>query len=115
MELKTQTSATSVAVPSSAKQSIDSSVESKCRAVCTHYSDSSHTIHDTDGGTSGSMNDTEESMAASNSNSAVPSRHRRARSMSMPNSPSVLRAPHVSAVCMLDNSTNVPRKIFAEL
>lgn len=97
VELKTQTSATSVAVPSSAKQSIDSSVESKCRAVCTHYSDSSHNIHDTDGGTSGSTNDAEESMAASNSNSAVPSRHRRTRSMSMPTSPSVLRALHIFA------------------
>ncbi|KAG1882668.1 hypothetical protein F4604DRAFT_346273 [Suillus subluteus] len=85
VQLKTQSSATSVAVPSSAKPSLDSSAESKRRIICT------------DGGTSDSTNDAENSMSAANSNNAVPSHHRRTRSMSMPTSPSVLRAPHIFA------------------
>jgi hypothetical protein len=97
VQLDTQTSATSVAAPSSAEPSLDSSVEPKCRTVCTDYPGSFFTIHDTDGGTSGSTNDREKSMSAANSNDAEPSQHRRSRSMSMPTSPSVLRAPHIFA------------------
>ncbi|KAG2039518.1 hypothetical protein BDR03DRAFT_208172 [Suillus americanus] len=86
VQLKTQTSATTVAVPSSAKPLLDSSAESKRGIICT------------EGGTpSGSTNDAEKSMSAANSNNAVPSQHRRTRSMSMPTSPSVLRAPHIFA------------------
>ncbi|KAG1818485.1 uncharacterized protein BJ212DRAFT_1345806 [Suillus subaureus] len=104
VQLKTQTSATSVAPSSSAKPSRDSSAESKHRIVCTDCSDSSRVIHSTDGGTSGSINDAEKYMSAANSNHAVPSQHRRTRSMSMPTSPSVLRAPQVSVVCVFGNS-----------
>lgn len=97
LQLKTRTSATSAAAPSCAKPSPDLGAESQCRVISTDCSGSSPTIHDTDGGTSGSMNGGETSMSAVNSNNVVPPQHRRTRSMSMPTSPSVLRAPHIFA------------------
>lgn len=97
VQLKTQTSATSVAAPSSTKPSLDSGTESQRRVISTDCSRSSPTIHDIDGGTSGSMNDAETSTSAINSDKVVPSQHRRTRSMSMPTSPTVLRAPHIFA------------------
>lgn len=97
VQLKTQTSATSVAASSSSKSSLDSSAKSQRQTVSTDCSGSSCAIHDTDGSTAGSTSDADKFMSAANSNTAVPSQHRRARSMSMPTSPSVLRAPHIFA------------------
>lgn len=101
VQLKTQTSATSVAAPSSPKASLDSGTESQRSVFSTDCSGSSH---DTDGSTFSSINDAETSTSAVNSDKIVPSQRRRTRSMSMPTSPIVLRAPHVSVVWVLDNS-----------
>lgn len=92
VQLKTQTSATSP------KPSLDSDTESQRSIIFTDCSSSSPTIYDTDGGTSSSINDAETSTSAVNSDKVVPSQRRRTRSMSMPTSPAVLRAPHVSVV-----------------
>ncbi|KAG1766176.1 hypothetical protein EDD22DRAFT_878763 [Suillus occidentalis] len=91
VQLKTQTSATCP------KPSLDSSTESQRSIISTDCSSSSPTIHDTDGGTSSSINDAETSTSAVNSDKVVPSQRRRTRSMSMPTSPTVLRAPHIFA------------------
>lgn len=99
VKVTTQKSETSLAAPSSIKPFLDLDTESKRGTVCTDYSGSFHAIHNTDGGTSGSTDGAEKSISAADSNNVtvVPSQHRRTRSMSMPTSPSVLRAPHVFA------------------
>lgn len=99
VQVTTQTSETSVAAPPSIKPCLDLDTGSKRGTVCTDCSGSFHTIHSTDGGTSGSTDGAEKSISAANSNNVtvVPSQHRRTRSMSMPTSPSVLRAPHIFA------------------
>ncbi|KAG0703762.1 hypothetical protein DFH29DRAFT_416817 [Suillus ampliporus] len=74
VHLKTQSSAVSQAGPPPANPSVDSSAESNRRNVSTDCSPS-----------------------APNPSIAVSSEHRRTRSMSMPSSPSVFRAPHIFA------------------
>lgn len=97
VQLKTETSATSVAAPSSSKSLLDSNAKSQRQIVSTDCSGSSCAIDDIDGSTSGGTSDADKFMSAANSNTAVPSQHRRTRSMSMPTSPSVLGAPHIFA------------------
>lgn len=94
VQLKTQTSATSVAALSSPKASLDSGTESQRSIFSTDCSGSSH---DTDGSTFSSIDDAETSTSAVNSDNVVPSQRRRTRSMSMPTSPTVLRAAHIFA------------------
>ncbi|KAG1742314.1 uncharacterized protein EDB91DRAFT_1128637 [Suillus paluster] len=100
VHLKTRSSAPPLAASPFAKTSVDSSADSKRRTVSTDCSGSSRVIQDAPGSTSGSAIDAEEPPSDANSSTgkfAISSQHRRTRSMSMPSSPSVLRASHIFA------------------